>query len=77
MPAAPAARAASSSPCGKNIRLLPTGARMNGRSNVAPITVVLISHVGVGTAQRGRNVRSSNARALPRSVTSSSAPPSM
>jgi len=40
-------------------------------------TVVRGSHVGVATAQRGRNVTASNAWQFARNVDSSSAPPSM
>ena len=59
------------------MRLLPTGASRNGRSSLVPSTVVERSHARVATAERGRNVTSSNARLFSRSVTSPSAPPSM
>ena len=59
------------------MRLLPTGASRNGRSNVDPITVVRRLHPATATADRGRNVTSSNAREFSCSVTSRSAPPSM
>src|SRR2546430_10916859 len=61
IPAAPAALAAASSPCGYMSRLLPTGARINGVDRDLPSTDTRRSHAGVATAQRGRNVTSSNA----------------
>ena len=48
VPASPATRAAAASARGKNIRLLPKGARTNGRSSVVPSTVVRRSHAGRG-----------------------------
>ena len=77
MPADPATAAATSSPRGQNIRLLPTGAKTNGTAIGVPRTVVRRSGAGVFTADRGRKVTSSNARTFSRSVTSPSAPPSM
>jgi hypothetical protein len=77
VPASPATRAAAASARGKNIRLLPKGARTNGSSSVVPSTVVRRSHPAVATADRGRNVTCSNARQFSRSVISASAPPSM
>jgi hypothetical protein len=59
------------------MRLLPTGARMNGSAISVPKTVVRRSHCGIVTAPRGRNSTSSKTRLFSRSVTSASAPPSM
>ena len=59
------------------MRLLPTGARINGSSILVPSTVVLMSQLRVATAERGRNRTSSKARQFSRNVHSRSAPPSM
>jgi hypothetical protein len=58
------------------MRVLPIGARRNGKSKVVPRTVVRRSARGVSTALRGRNPIVSKTRQLPRMVISSSAPPS-
>ena len=53
VPASPAARAATSSPRGKNMRLLPTGASRKGRASVVPSTVVCRSHDRRGNGRPG------------------------
>ena len=76
VPAAAAARAASTSPFGKSSRVLPMGASRKGSEKRCPSTVVSRLARGEATAPRGRKSTSSKTETFERSVLSASAPPS-
>jgi hypothetical protein len=76
-PAAAAARATASSPCGSAMRLKPVGASSRGTGRWRPSNVVDVSTIDTSRSTRGWNVMLPKCSTLAASARSSSAPPSM
>ena len=75
-PVAAAARAVASSPSGSSSPCIANGAIPSGDATGVPSSVVAAVTVLTSTSIRGRSCQRSYAATLPRSVTSSPAPPS-
>ena len=76
-PARAAARATASSPSGSAMRAKPVGASTSGNGSRRPSRVTPVSTCDTSASTRGAKFQRRKASLLARSVTSSSAPPSM